>query len=178
MTQQITPPDPPNREDLRRWRRELGLTQLRAAERLFVPRRTFEAWEAEINQPPRHLRLSMAATAAGLPPWRVPRRMDAGAAGEAWNLVVSYQAVVCALGEPESHAVDLVNDALGTHYSVDRFRQWQAGEVFVPLPVQRVMLTFCLEHAIRACGGESPPEERIGELVARLTPPEPSTGET
>ena len=56
-------------EQLKSWRRSLGLSQRAAALALHTPRRTYEDWEASRRVPPGSIGLACTAVAAGLEPW-------------------------------------------------------------------------------------------------------------
>jgi|APHM01.1.fsa_nt_gi Predicted transcriptional regulator len=56
-------------EQMRKWRRSLGLSQRAAARELEVPRRTYENWEAGAYEPTGCLPKACNAVAHGLPPW-------------------------------------------------------------------------------------------------------------
>lgn len=58
------------RDDMRRWRKELGLNQTQAAKMLgYAERRSVVRWEGNEKRIPRHIALACAAIAAGLAPY-------------------------------------------------------------------------------------------------------------
>jgi transcriptional regulator with XRE-family HTH domain len=56
-------------DDVKAFRKSVGLSQVAFAAALGTSRRNVEAWEAGINKPPTHLRWSFAAINANLEPW-------------------------------------------------------------------------------------------------------------
>lgn len=56
-------------DDVKAFRKAVGLSQVGLADALGCSRRNVEAWEAGINKVPTHLRLAFAALNAQIPPW-------------------------------------------------------------------------------------------------------------
>ena len=89
----------------------------------------------------------------------------------AHNLVETWLAVATGSGEPIKHALEELNEDLGTRYSPHRFSEWRYGRRPLPQHVQDYMLRMSVERAVRAAGGELPATDEALDAVAEMLAP-------
>lgn len=91
------------------------------------------------------------------------------------NLVETWLTV--ALGgadRPPTYALEDLNEALETSYSLTRFNEWRRGDRSMPEPVRLFMMRQCVRYALHEALGKNvyPTDEQLETFVELIAPPE------
>lgn len=103
-------------DDVRTFRKSIGLSQVAFAAALGTSRRNVEAWEAGVNKPPVFLRWAFAAINSQLEPWEKTelvrvwqfKRYDPQSDENVLSRqMATYAAIIAAKGEPIGEGIEV-----------------------------------------------------------------------